>query len=71
MATGARYKVPFRRRREGRTNYRSRLALLRSGSLRAVVRKTNSKIIVQFIKYQPNGDEIMARIGVIPANKAI
>ncbi|MDD3873796.1 MAG: 50S ribosomal protein L18, partial [Methanosarcina sp.] len=28
MATGPRYKVPFRRRREGRTNYHLRLNLL-------------------------------------------
>ncbi len=29
MATGPRYKVPFRRRREGKTDYRHRAALLR------------------------------------------
>ncbi|MEJ2242859.1 MAG: 50S ribosomal protein L18, partial [Candidatus Bathyarchaeota archaeon] len=30
MATGPRYRVPFRRRREGKTNYRTRRALVLS-----------------------------------------
>ena len=30
MATGPRTRVPFRRRREGKTDYRRRLALLKS-----------------------------------------
>ena len=37
MATGPRYKVPFRRRREGRTNYHLRLKLLLSRQDRVVV----------------------------------
>jgi len=56
MAIGARYKVPFRRRRAGKTNYHYRLRLLRSGMTRAVVRKTNSKLIIQFVDYSPQGD---------------
>src|SRR2546425_1171801 len=38
MADGPRYSVPFRRRREGRTDYKLRRALVRSGKPRAVVR---------------------------------
>ena len=52
MATGPRHKVPFRRRREGRTDYRHRAALLRSGVPRAVVRKSNKGMSVQFIEYR-------------------
>jgi len=36
MATGPRYRVPFRRRREGRTNYHRRLRLLLSKKPRMV-----------------------------------
>ncbi len=60
MSTGPRYKVPFRRRREGRTDYRHRAALLKSGSPRLVVRKSNMNIRVQFIRYEPKGDAIVA-----------
>ncbi|MDY6779500.1 MAG: 50S ribosomal protein L18, partial [Halobacteria archaeon] len=30
MASGAKYKVPMKRRREGRTDYQQRLRLLKS-----------------------------------------
>lgn len=60
MATGPRHKVPFRRRREGRTDYRHRAALLRSGVPRAVVRKSNKGMSVQFIEYRDGADFVVA-----------
>ena len=60
MAHGPRYRVTLRRRREGRTDYRSRLALLRSRSTRLVVRKTNNDLVVQFVDYDETGDRIIA-----------
>lgn len=59
MGRGPRYHVPFRRRREGRTDYRQRLRLLKSGLPRAVVRITNRKVIVQIAEYHPDGDRII------------
>lgn len=56
MATGPRYKVPMRRRREGRTNYHSRLALLLSKEDRVVVRKSTRNIQIQLIAPTPVGD---------------
>ncbi len=56
MAHGPRYRVPRRRRREQRTDYERRLALLKSGKTRAVVRRQNQNTIVQFIDYDPDGD---------------
>ncbi len=56
MATGARYRVPFRRRREGKTDYRRRLKLLLSGKPRAVLRFTNKHVIAQMVEYSPEGD---------------
>ncbi len=62
MARGPRYKVPYRRRREGKTNYRKRLKLLLSRKPRLVVRITNRRIIAQIVEYNPDGDRVL--IGV-------
>lgn len=59
MTRGPRYNVKPRRRREGRTDYRRRLSLLRSGKTRIVVRKTLNNTIIQFIDYKENGDNIL------------
>ena len=51
-----RYKVRFRRRREGKTNYYKRRIMVLSGRIRLVVRKTNRYIIAQIVKFHPVGD---------------
>ena len=56
MATGPRYKVAFRRRREGRTNYHQRLKLLLSKEDRVVVRKSAKHMQVQLVAPKPEGD---------------
>ncbi|MFA5313857.1 MAG: 50S ribosomal protein L18 [Methanomassiliicoccales archaeon] len=60
MATGPRYKVPFRRRREGRTDYRQRARLLRARVPRAVVRISLRNVSIQLIDYDPKGDKVLA-----------
>jgi large subunit ribosomal protein L18 len=60
MANGPRYKVPFRRRREGRTDYRQRARLLRARIPRAVVRISLRNVSVQIIDYDPQGDKVVA-----------
>jgi large subunit ribosomal protein L18 len=60
MATGPRYKVPMRRRREARTNYHQRLRLLKSGNPRLVARKSNRHVRAQLILTGQQGDETMA-----------
>ncbi|MET1159416.1 MAG: 50S ribosomal protein L18 [Thermoprotei archaeon] len=60
MARGPRYKVPRRRRREGKTNYYKRYKMILSGHLRYVVRKTNKYIWVQIIQAKPQGDHVIA-----------
>ncbi len=57
---GPHYRVPLRRRREGRTDYRRRLRLLRASVPRAVVRKTNTGVIVQVTGFSDRGDTILA-----------
>jgi len=59
MARGPRYRVPFRRRREGKTNYRKRLKLLLSRRPRLIVRITNTRVITQIAQYSPEGDRIL------------
>jgi large subunit ribosomal protein L18 len=54
------YLIPFRRRREKKTNYKKRLALIKSGKVRVVIRKRLKNISVQFISYNPKGDETIA-----------
>jgi large subunit ribosomal protein L18 len=61
VSDGPRYRVPFRRRREGRTDYRHRLRLLLSDRPRAVVRFSNSRIRVSFTVFDPVGDRVVAQ----------
>ena len=60
MAKGPRYKVRFRRRREGKTNYYRRKRLLLSRKPRLVIRKTNGNTIVQLIEAHVQGDKTLA-----------
>jgi len=60
MATGSRYRVAPRRRREQKTDYRKRLKLLLSGRPRVVIRRTSRHITVQVIEYDPMGDRVIA-----------
>ena len=42
MARKAAYVVPYRRKREGKTDYKGRMNLLKSETTRLVVRPSNS-----------------------------
>lgn len=52
--------VQFRRKREGKTNYRQRLKLLASKTPRLVVRMSLKNVSVQVIEYDPDGDKILS-----------
>lgn len=60
MSTGPRYRVHFRRRREGRTDYRVRLRLLKSDRPRAVVRFSGRRVRVAIVGFDPAGDRVVA-----------
>ncbi|MFB6162844.1 MAG: 50S ribosomal protein L18 [Halococcoides sp.] len=60
MATGPRYTVGMRRRREGRTDYHQRLRLLKSGKPRLVARTSNAAVRAQLVTPGPDGDETLA-----------
>ncbi|HLC00205.1 MAG TPA: 50S ribosomal protein L18 [Candidatus Bathyarchaeia archaeon] len=59
MARNARYRVQVRRRREGKTDYRARKALVVSGLPRLVARSTLKNISAQIVVAKPGGDEVM------------
>lgn len=69
MAHGPTFRVALRRRRQGRTDYRHRLGLLKSRQARVVVRKTNNNVIVQFIEYDETGDKIVASATALETRK--
>ena len=59
MAHSAKYRVPFRRRREGKTNYRLRLKLLLSRKPRLVARKSLNNMVAQLVAYDEKGDKVL------------
>jgi len=61
-ATSPIFRVAFRRRREGKTNFAKRLALVKSGKPRMVVRRSNAGIMVQFIEFDSKGDRTLLTV---------
>jgi large subunit ribosomal protein L18 len=61
-ADGPSFNVHFRRRREGKTNFAKRLALVKSGKTRMVVRRSNKNIVVQFVDFDPKGDKTLLTV---------
>jgi len=61
MADSTNYQVPFRRRKEQKTDYDQRLKLLESGKPRAVVRLSNNHTRVHIAEYKTDGDENQAQ----------
>lgn len=59
MARNARYCTKFRRRREGKTDYKARKALIVSGRPRLVTRASINNVIAQVIVAKPKGDEVL------------
>ncbi len=54
------YLMQFKRRRKKKTNYKKRLALVKSGKTRLVIRKSLSNISIQFINFDHQGDKTIA-----------
>jgi large subunit ribosomal protein L18 len=61
LARGPGYTVPYRRRREGKTNYKARRTLVTSDRSRFVVRPTNRNIIIQLVEARVEGDHILTQ----------
>ena len=69
MAHGSNYKVAFRRRREGKTDYAARIKLIDYDTSRLVVRVSNTQATVQIVDYTPEGDvTVVSAVGKQLAN---
>lgn len=55
-------RVRYRRDREGRTDYKRRLTLLKSAKPRLVVRRSLNNIVVSVISFNPDGDKITTSV---------
>ncbi len=62
MKLSPKYKMPFKRRRLGKTDYQKRLRLLSSGKPRLVVRKSLNYITAQIIQFDKKGDKTLAGV---------
>ena len=62
MATKRPKTIPYRRKREGKTNYTKRLKLLLSKKPRLVVRLTNTQVIAQLIEFSIKGDKVLVGV---------
>lgn len=56
MKVNTTFIMPFRRRREGSTNYAKRLGMIKGGKTRMVVRRSNKGVVIQFVNYSEKGD---------------
>ena len=59
MAKNRNFKAPLRRRKEGRTDYRQRLELLKSGKPRLVVRRFSNSFMCQVVAHESTGDKTL------------
>ena len=60
MANSSNYRVKLRRRREGKTDYQARKAMVISRRPRLVTRPSIKNTTVQIIIAKPHGDEVLA-----------
>ena len=62
MARNRRYRVAFRRRREGKTDYTLRRKLVLSGKTRVVIRRSNTQTSIQLVNSYVEGDKTLCLV---------
>jgi len=62
MAHGKNQRLRFKRRRNGKPDYRRRLRMLRGGIPSAVVRVSNTQVTCQLVEFGRDGDRVLASI---------
>lgn len=60
MKNPKRFTVRYRRKREGKTDYKKRLKVLLANKPRLVVRKSLRGVSAQLIQFSPQGDKVLA-----------
>jgi len=53
------YSVRYRRKRVGKTDYKTRMKLLKGGQKRLVVRRSLKNIWLQIVEFHPTGDKVL------------
>jgi len=53
--------IRLKRKRQGKTNYKKRLAMLKSKKNRLVIRKSLNNIIIQIIEFDKKGDKVIVK----------
>ena len=61
MAENANYRLPYRRRRERKTDYQARRILATSAEPRLVIRVSNKEVIAQLVKAEIIGDRVLTQ----------
>ncbi len=69
MADNITFEVKFRRRRDKKTNYKKRFALLKSDLPRIVFRRSNKRVILQVIEFNRKGDKVLVDCNSNELNK--
>ena len=69
MAKNRKYTVKLKRRIEFKTNYKRRLKLVMSRSIRLVIRPHLNNIILQFVEFHENGDKVLVSVNSSSLNK--
>ena len=59
MARNSRYCTPYTRRKEAKTDYGARRALILSGRARVAIRSSLKNVIAQIVTAKPEGDKIL------------
>lgn len=55
-------RIPYHRKKSGKTNYKKRLTLLKSQKDRLTIRRSNKYVMLQIIKYEPAGDKVLMSV---------
>jgi len=61
LAKGPKYVVPYRRRKEAKTDYRVRRVLATSSTPRLVVRPSSRNVTIQLVESKVDGDRVLAQ----------
>jgi len=70
LAKGPRYRVPYRRRREKKTDYAARRVLATADRPRVVVRVSGKNILVQVVRSEIEGDYVVAQASSMELKKS-
>ncbi len=60
MSKSKTYTVAYRRKREGKTDYKKRLGYLKSGKTRIVIRASTNNIQIQAVEFHVDGDKVIS-----------